>query len=206
MRFADLDAVTIDAFGTLVELIDPVPALREALLERGIERGDEIVREALRAEQTAYRARRSEARDAESLKHLRVRCTSVFLRRAEADVPAEEFEPAFIASLRFRTLAGVQAALRTLRDRGLVLAVVANWDISLPEQLDALGLGEFFALVEPLADKPSPDVLLRTLHALGVDPGRALHVGDEEEDERAAAGAGTSYRPAPLAEAVAGIV
>ena len=205
MRFADLDAVTIDAFGTLVELVDPVPALREALLRRGIERGGDVIHEALRAEQTYYRAHLSEARDTGSLKHLRVRCTGVFLDAARADVPADEFEPAFIASLRFRALEGVEPALRKLRDHGLVLAVVANWDISLSEHLDELGLREFFSLVEPLADKPSPHGLLRTLRALGVDPGRALHVGDGEDDERAAAGAGTSYRPAPLAEAVAGI-
>jgi len=26
MRFADLDAVTVDGYGTLVRLVDPVPA------------------------------------------------------------------------------------------------------------------------------------------------------------------------------------
>jgi HAD superfamily hydrolase (TIGR01509 family) len=205
MRFADLDAVTIDAFGTLVELVDPVPALRDALLERGIDRTDAAVREALHTEQTYYRAHLSEARDTGSLTRLRVRCTDVFLEAAEADVAADEFEPAFIASLRFRTLRGAEQALRVLRDRGLVLAVVANWDISLRELIGELGLREFFALVEPLAEKPRPDGLLRTLRTLGVDPSRALHVGDEDDDARAAAGAGTSYRPAPLADAFAGI-
>jgi len=205
MRFAELDAVTIDAFGTLVELIDPVPALRNALRERGIDRREDVLHDALREEQTYYRGHLSEARDPTSLAELRVRCAAVFLDAAAADLPAEEFEPAFIASLRFRVLAGVEPALRTLRDHGLALAVVANWDISLPGALEELGLRRFFALVEPLAEKPSPAGLLRTLHRLAVEPGRTLHVGDEEGDERAAAGAGTHYGPAPLADAVAGI-
>jgi len=33
----DVDAVTIDAYGTLVQLRDPVPALRDALAARGVE-------------------------------------------------------------------------------------------------------------------------------------------------------------------------
>ena len=43
MRFADLDAVTIDAFGTLAGLTDPVPALGDALRERGIARPPEAI-------------------------------------------------------------------------------------------------------------------------------------------------------------------
>src|SRR4029078_4449806 len=36
---ASVDAVTIDAFGTLVELENPVGRLQAALAERGVERG-----------------------------------------------------------------------------------------------------------------------------------------------------------------------
>jgi hypothetical protein len=46
MQFADLDAVTVGAFGTLVEL-DPVPRLREGLRALGVERDEEAVAAAI---------------------------------------------------------------------------------------------------------------------------------------------------------------
>lgn len=205
MRFAELDAVTVDAFGTLVELIDPLPPLREALAAEGLELTDDEIRAALHAEQRYYREHLSEGRDRGSLARLRVGCTEVFLAAAGAQLDAEEFEPAFIGALRFRVLDGVERALRALRDRGLVLAVVANWDISLVDWLERLGLHRYFSLVEPLAGKPGAEALLRTLRTLGIEPGRALHVGDEPADERAASVAGVHYRPAPLVAALAGL-
>jgi hypothetical protein len=56
MRFADLDAVTIDAFGTLVDLIDPAPALQTALVERGFDRTADEVGEAVCAVAAGARA------------------------------------------------------------------------------------------------------------------------------------------------------
>jgi hypothetical protein len=47
MQFADLDAVTVGAFGTLVELVDPVPGLRESLRALGVERNEEAVAAAI---------------------------------------------------------------------------------------------------------------------------------------------------------------
>ena len=43
MKAAELDAVTLDAHGTLVTLADPVPALTKVLSERGIERTQQVV-------------------------------------------------------------------------------------------------------------------------------------------------------------------
>jgi putative hydrolase of the HAD superfamily len=203
MRFADLDAVTIDAFGTLVDLIDPVPALQESLAVRGLDRSPGEVRDALGAELTYYRAHVREGRDLESLASLRVRCTKVFLDALDAELQPEQFAPTYIGSLRFRALARVRESLRSLRARGLELAVVANWDIGLREHLDENGLGQFFSIVEPLAGKPESAGLARALRALQVEPSRALHIGDEESDETAAAAVGARYLPAPLPAALA---
>jgi phosphoglycolate phosphatase-like HAD superfamily hydrolase len=202
MRFADLDAVTIDAFGTLVELIDPVPALAAALAESGVVRAPDEIREAVQTESRYYRAHLAEGRDPESLERLRVRCTGVFLDALGADLAAETFMPEFISSLRFRPLEGVEPALYALCGRGLTLAVVANWDISLIQHLEGLALRHFFSVVEPLADKPSGAGLLRTLETLRVAPNRTLHIGDELGDESAAASAGAHYLPAPLTTAL----
>src|SRR5439155_9582752 len=43
VKAAELDAVTIDAHGTLVTLVDPVPELRAALAAHGVEHDREIV-------------------------------------------------------------------------------------------------------------------------------------------------------------------
>src|SRR5437660_1171231 len=57
MRFAELGAVTVDGFGTLVQLVDPAPPLREALAAHGVARSPDEVRSAFATEGRHYRAR-----------------------------------------------------------------------------------------------------------------------------------------------------
>jgi HAD superfamily hydrolase (TIGR01509 family) len=202
MRFADLDAITIDAFGTLAELEDPAPALQAALRERGLERSRAEIDAAFAAEGAYYRAHIHEGRDPASLRALQTRCARIFLAAAAGeDLGAEEFAPAYVGCLRFRVIEGVEPALRSLRARGLPLAVVGNWDFSLHDRLDELGLSHFFSLVLPAARKPDPGRLLEALEHLRVAPERALHIGDEHADEEAARLAGMFFQPAPLAPA-----
>jgi FMN hydrolase / 5-amino-6-(5-phospho-D-ribitylamino)uracil phosphatase len=52
------------------------------------------------------------------------------------------------------------------------------------------------------AAKPSPAPFLTALERLGVEPGRALHIGDHPKDKDGAAAAGMHFAPAPLDEAV----
>ena len=195
-----IDAVTIDAYGTLVELVDPVPALQAALAERGVGRNLEQVRAAFRAEVAYYRPRSVEGRDAETLAELRRDCAGVFLREAGADLDAVEFTGAFVDSLVFRPIAGAVAAVERLAAQGLALAVVSNWDIGLHEKLGALA-ARFACVVtsaEVGAAKPDPAVFLAALERLGVAANRALHIGDEQGDEDGARAAGIRFRWAPL--------
>lgn len=202
MRFAELDAVTVDAFQTLMVLEDPAPALRAALAERGVERSDEQVVAALQAESAYYDEHADDGRDEETLAALRTACARVFLEAVGAELDPTEFAPTFIDSLRFQPVEGAVAAVSSLRERGLELAVVANWDISLPQRVAELGLEHLFAGVFPLAQKPDPSRLLEALERLDVHPSRALHIGDDEVDEQAARAAEMHFLPAPLAEAV----
>jgi len=55
MRLAELDAVTIDAYGTLVELADPVAGLRRELAALGVDRDAEAVGRAFAREAAYYR-------------------------------------------------------------------------------------------------------------------------------------------------------
>ena len=201
-RGRELDALTVDAYGTLVELADPIPRLVDTLAERGVRRDADTVRQAFAAEGRYYRAHVGEGRDAESLLRLRTACAEVFLSAVDADLDPADFAPAYVGALRFEVIDGVVEALETARSSGLALGVVGNWDVGLVEQLEKLGLDHFFDVVVPAARKPDPGGLLLALDVLGVEPSRALHVGDEPADEQAARAAGMRFAPTPLATAV----
>jgi HAD superfamily hydrolase (TIGR01509 family) len=209
MRFADLDAVTVDGFGTLLELERPVEPLRLRLAERGVERSPAEVAEAFAAEARHYRAGAHTARDAASLARFREQCVRVFLDALAAPLEAHGFVEAFLSALVFRPVSGVEDALGTLRERGLRLAVASNWDCSLSERLDGLGLRRHFDAVVTSAEagtpKPAPDVLRLALERLGACASRALHIGDEGADALAARAVGMGFAPAPLTTAVAAL-
>ena len=89
MRFAELDAVTVDGYGTLVRLLDPVPSLVRSLAERGFDRGPELVHSAFATEVAYYRPEAIRGRDLDSLARLRCDCTRVFLDAAGIDLEPE---------------------------------------------------------------------------------------------------------------------
>lgn len=205
MNAAALDGVTIDAYGTLVALVDPVPALAAALAQRGVVRDHETVVHGFRTEVAHYTKHSAEGHDEAGLAQLQRDCAHVFLEAVEAELDAGEFAPAYASAMHFELLPGVVPALARLRSLGLELAVVANWDVTLRRMLDEVGLAEHFRVVVHAAAKPAADGLLRALDALGVSSERALHIGDDAVDEAAARAAGMRFATAPLPDAVAGL-
>jgi FMN phosphatase YigB (HAD superfamily) len=205
MKAADLDAVTLDAHGTLVTLADPVPALMNLLSERGVERTEQAVLIGFRTEVAHYAPRASEGHDEASLARLQRECAGVFLEAVGADLDPNEFAPAYVGALQFDVIPEVFESLARLQALGLELAVVANWDLSLQRRLGEAGLARYFRVVVHAARKPAPDGLLRALGELQVDPARALHIGDDSVDRDAAAAAGMRFAPAPVPAAVAAI-
>jgi putative hydrolase of the HAD superfamily len=199
-----VDAVTIDAYGTLVTLRDPVPALADALRARGVERTREQVEQAFRAEVEYYVPRSHEGRDEATLALLRRDCAHVFLEAAGAELDPDEFAPAFVAALEFEPVPGAVEAAAELAARGIGTAVVSNWDVGLRDHLRRLGLDvPVVTSAEAGAPKPDPAVFRLALELLGGVPAeRALHVGDSPADEEGARAAGMQFRPAPLAAAV----
>jgi putative hydrolase of the HAD superfamily len=193
-RLAQIDAVTIDAFGTLLELRDPVGSL--ARLLPGFERG--AIERAFRAEADFYIPRSHEGRDPESLASLRSESTRVFNEVLGSSLTPEQY----IGALEFVFIAGALGAVDRLRAHGLALCVVSNWDIGLHRWLDGIGV-PVVTSADAGAPKPEPAVFRLALERLGVCPERTLHVGDAESDERGAAAAGLRFAPAPLEEAVA---
>ena len=104
MQLAELDAVTVDAYGTLVGLADPVPALREGLAALGVERGAEAVARAFAKEAAYYREHSFEGRDDESLYDLRCRCVAIILDELRSELAPEAFVDGFVAAMRFELL------------------------------------------------------------------------------------------------------
>jgi putative hydrolase of the HAD superfamily len=205
-RFADVDAVTVDAFGTLLELDDVIGHLERELRARGVVVGPEDVGRGFRAEVEHYTREKLGARDEAGLQRLREGSARAFLEELGLALDPEDFASAF--ALPFRPLPGVHEALDALAARGLALAVVANWDIGLRTQLDEHGLSHCFGAVvvsaEVGAAKPDPAPFRAALARLGVAPSRAVHVGDHEPHDRAGAeAAGLRFLPAPLATAFA---
>jgi putative hydrolase of the HAD superfamily len=203
----ELEAVTIDAYGTLVTLRDPVPALRAALASRGVERSSSDVQRAFEAEVEFYVARSHDGCDEATLALLRRDCAGVFLEALQSELDPHEFAPAFVSSLRFEELPGARDACVELAAAGLRLAVVSNWDIGLHDHLSALGLSAVLDIVvtsaEAGAPKPASAVFELALARLGIDDaGRAVHIGDAAADEEGARAAGFRFEPAPLADAV----
>ena len=205
MKAAEVDAVTLDAYGTLVMLADPIPALSEALAERGAARSREAVLAGFRDEVAYYRAHTSEGYDQEGLSRLQQDCARVFLESVGADLDPAEFAPVYVNAMHFEVLDGVRGSLEWLQALGLELGVVANWDLSLRELLTEAGLSEYFAVIVHAAAKPAPDGFLRAIDELGVEAGRILHIGDDEVDETAAHAAGVRFLPAPVSAAVAAL-
>lgn len=203
MRAADLDAVTVDAYGTLVTLVDPVPELTAVLAARGADRDRGAVVRAFHAEVAHYVQNSASGHDEEGLVHLQRECARVFLDAVGADLDAGEFAPVYAGAMRFERVPGVIETLERLRSLGLELAVAANWDLTLRRRLEEVELAGYFRAIVHAAAKPAPDGLVQALATLGVDPSRALHIGDDKVDELAARAAGMSFVPAPLADAVA---
>ena len=208
MRFAEIDAVTLDAHGTLVSLVDPVPKLRRLLAGRGIERSDSHVGRAFAAEAAYYTPRSYTGRDADSLARLQRDCVAVFLDELGADLDPADFAPEYVAALEFALEPGVAETLAALRARGLTLAVVSNWDCTLPAHLAAVGVAHLLSAIATSAAagvaKPDPRIFTVALERVGVAPERAVHVGDNPADSDGAAAAGLAFLPAPLRAAFAG--
>jgi putative hydrolase of the HAD superfamily len=180
-------AILLDALGTLVRLEPPAPFLREELRERGVEVSAEQAERAIAAEIAFYRAHLHEGRDRASLAALRRRCAAA-MQPAIPPIDLDALTEALVASLRFTAFADVRPALTELRDRGIHLAVVSNWDVSLHDVLERVGVAPLLdgavSSAEIGAAKPDPVIFRRGLELAGnVEPGAAWHVGDTPGDD-----------------------
>ena len=181
------EIISLDALGTLIEVVDPVGGLVDALASRGVTVSADQAGSALGAEMSYYRANSAFAGSQETLDELRDRSTEVL---AEA-LPESASEIGFAAmreslgeAVRFAPFPEVAAVLDALRSAGARLVIVSNWDISLYEVLDQLGLRERVDGVVISAEvglaKPDPELIYRAVNRVGGSSDSSVwHLGDD---------------------------
>lgn len=186
--------LSLDALGTLLEMVDPFEALVGELDDRGVQVTREEITQALVDEMTHYRAGMQGAHDQASLHELRLSSTQVLFDRIPPAAQAlgfDEVGAALLASVRFRPFPEVLETLAGLRDGGVRMVVVSNWDISLHEQLSDSGIDQLvdaaLCSAEAGASKPDPQLLEKGLELIGADPAQAWHVGDDPVNDAGAA-------------------
>jgi HAD superfamily hydrolase (TIGR01549 family) len=190
MAGARYDAVLLDAYGTLVELDDPFERLRDSVRRHiGVDVALDDAERAFRAEMAHYAGNCHTGADEESLAALRAGCSGIILAELDLEADAGAAERMLSDAVVFRLLPDVEPLLAGLARAEVPAAVVSNWDCTLRRTLAGLGL-ELDAIVtcgETGVRKPDPRVFLEALGRLGVDPERALHVGDSAETDAAGA-------------------
>jgi FMN phosphatase YigB (HAD superfamily) len=200
----DRRALLIDGMGTLISLDAPIPALVEVLRHHfGVAVSEADARHALGAEIAFYRAHMDQGRNAESLANLRARCARVLFGALPVTVSADDGArtEALLAALRFTAYDDARSALTSARGHGARVIVVSNWDVSLLEVLELVGLAPLVDAVVTSAAvgarKPEPAIFAHALALAGTAPGQAVHVGDSLSEDVAGA-RGVGIRPVLL--------
>ncbi len=83
---------------------------------------------------------------------------------------------------RWTTFPEVFSTLQRLCERGLILGIISNWDVRLPELCHQVGISDYLDFIICSAAvgriKPEPAIFQMALDRAGVRPEEAMHVGD----------------------------
>lgn len=185
------EIISLDALGTLIEVVDPVGGLVAALASRGVIVSSEAAAAGLGAEMSYYRANSAFAGTEEALEQLRDRSTEVLteaLPQSASVIGFAAMREALGEAVQFAPFPEVAGVLDALRAAGARLVIVSNWDISLYEVLDQIGLrarvdAVVISAEEGLA-KPDPELITRAVSRVGGGPESTVwHVGDDPQSD-----------------------
>lgn len=180
--------------GTLLRLDRPVERMRGSLAARGMVISEEQAVKALTAEVREYRAGHLTGVDNLSVTALRHRCADAFRAELPPGLDHDRAYSVLMGLLRFQVLGDSKASLSRLRDAGIRVAIVSNWDSSLDGAMLAVGLRSLVDVVVSSAEvgaaKPDPAALVLALDRLGVAASDAVMIGDHDVDLRAAGALG----------------
>ncbi|XP_072977748.1 uncharacterized protein [Typha angustifolia] len=103
----------------------------------------------------------------------------------------EELYEHFASGNAWHLPARAYEAMRILKDAGVKLAVVSNFDTRLRKLLKDLKVAELFDAIvissEVGYEKPAAEIFKIALDQIGVEAGKAVHVGDEEKADKTGA-------------------
>jgi putative hydrolase of the HAD superfamily len=187
-RRSDLDAVTFDAMGTILTLADPSPRLRRALAQHlGLDVSLDRCHVAMQAEMRHYRAICHRADTRPALAAVRLECAGVLAAALPADLDAGAVLPCLTDAVAYLAYPDAADAMERLRAAGLAIGVISNWDVSLHDALERIGLAPLVDAVATSAEsgssKPDAAIFERAGELLGARPHRILHVGDDPEND-----------------------
>ncbi len=187
----------LDSYGTLVEMDNFAGRLHAGLGRLGVTASLEAVKVAAHREMRFYMERARFAVDWPSYEKIRLACAGELLASlAEQRIPApttpEAVAEVLGESIVFKTLPDTRETLASLRERGVRLGVVSNWDYRLSHALEAVGLLPFFDFVlssaQAKAEKPAPEIFQRGLEmarrfAPNLRARDCFYVGDHYEKD-----------------------
>ncbi len=195
-----LAAVTFDVGGTLLQPEPGVGAVYAEVFARyGVEADPARIDKAFQRAWTTLPAETGGATDeaAEIAKWRRLVAATLdeFGRPREFDRLFRELWDTFAEPRRWRLRDHARDVLSGLRDRGIRLAVLSNWDSRLHPLLEGLGLARYFEAIFISAEigweKPDARLFRAVEDRLSLPPPAILHVGDSPvSDARAARAAG----------------
>ena len=185
----DVQAVTFDVGGTLIE---PWPSVGHVYADVAASHGYQFKPDELNVRfRTAWKAK-------QNFQHSRADWQG--LVRATFGTPeCEKFFPElyerFASAKVWRVFDDVRPALLRLKEQGIKLGVISNWDERLRPLLDQLNLTSFFDAIAISCEvgqcKPSSEIFHEALRQIGFPGAEVLHVGDNQiEDVEGAKAAG----------------
>jgi putative hydrolase of the HAD superfamily len=230
-----LKAVFFDAAGTLFDAREPVGHTYARIARmHGVESDDAAVTAGFRrAFASTPGLAFGPGRHADEIRRLEREWWYGLVRRSFEGLGAfdsfdaffEELFAYFADAANWRPLEGAHSALQHLKEAGLRLGIISNFDFRLYRILAGLELRPFFETITISSEagyaKPAREIFATALGSLGVNADEAAHVGDSEHldvrgaqdaglrailidvaSDRVGAGAGAAPRIASLAETI----
>ena len=201
-----LKAIFFDAAGTLIYLPRSVGEHYCEVARRfGVKLDEEMVDEAFRSVWAIMPARPSVSNVARAdddkgwWRDLveRVMCQALSTQPADSfDMPGyfEAIYAHFTLPGVWQLFDDVRPTLTAIREFGIPMGIISNFDRRLYTILDKLGLSELFEAVvissEIGAEKPDRAIFQAALDALGIAGKDAMHVGDDREKDGGASAVG----------------
>jgi putative hydrolase of the HAD superfamily len=179
-------AVTLDVGGTLLE---PWPSVGHVYSAVAAEHGHSgLSPDTLNRQFAAAWRRKREFDHSRAAWQEIVQATFAgLLNRGAAAALLDPLYRRFACAESWRLFDDVLPALESLRERGVRLAVISNWDERLRSLLDDLRLTPFFekiiVSIEAGQAKPSPWIFQHCLEALRLPADAVLHAGDELRED-----------------------